>query len=152
MAINNTILKRGFPGPSTQDLGAIGNLEYNNAAGGQKVLEVGRHLLAIPTGLTYTTDASTAISLPAMGKNLAIYNNSNALETITFGEDNTITALGAGATDASGHVGIPCAPNAWTYLAGGYSQWVISSNSTLLVFLISDNTAIKFQSNNNASV
>ena len=37
------IKKRNQPGNQTQDTAAIANLEYNQAAGAQKVTEVGRH-------------------------------------------------------------------------------------------------------------
>jgi len=34
-------------------------------------------------------------------------------------------------------------PNTWSYFASGYSNWVISGSSSLLVFLINDNTNIQ---------
>ena len=149
------ILKRNFPGNETQDLGAIGNNVYNNAAGANKVAEVGKHLLPLPVpgvGTGYTTNVSSAAyPLPGAGRNLAVYNNSGSVAAITFGSDNTVTALAAGATDSSGRVGLPCPANSWSYFAGGYSNWVISSSSSLLVFLINDDTSIQVQSQNFAS-
>lgn len=137
---------RNLPGNVVQDPGAIANLEYNNASGSKKVSEVGRRLLAIPTVtanvLTYTTDASTARVLPSAGRNLAIYNNSAAIHAVTLGEDNTVVALAAGVTDTAGHVGIPCTPNSWTYVACGPKNWVKTDSATLLVFLIDDLTKI----------
>jgi hypothetical protein len=110
---------------------------------------MGQHLLPLPVpgvGTGYTTDVSSAAyALPGAGKSLAVYNNSSSLEAITFGSDNTVTALAAGVTDSSGRVGLPCLPNQYTILAGGYSNWVISTSSNLLVFLINDNTSITVQ-------
>jgi hypothetical protein len=141
------IKKRNSLGNQTQDLGAIGNYVYNQAAGANKVTEVGRHLLPLPTpgsGTGYTTNVSSAAyALPSPGRNLAVYNTSGTAGAITFGTDSTVTALAAGVTDSSGRVGLPCQGNAWSYFAAGYSSWVISSASTLLVFLINDDTSIQ---------
>lgn len=146
MAFPN-IFKRNVPGPSVQDPSAIENLEYSNSSGAKKVAEVGKHLIPLPTpgvGTGYTTDVSSAAyPLPSAGKNLAVYNNSDSLAAITFGTDNTVTALSAGTTDSNGRVGLPCIPNAWSYFAGGYSNWVISSSSDLYVFLIDDQSSIQ---------
>lgn len=146
---NPVIKKRNQDSNQTQDMAAIANFEYNQAAGAQKVAEVGRHLLPLPvpgTGSGWTTDVSGgAYALPAAGKNLAVYNSDSAVAAITFGADGTVTALAAGATDSSGRVGLPCQPNAWSYFAAGYSTFVISSAATLLVFLINDNTTIQVQ-------
>ena len=147
MATN--ILKRNQPGNETQDLGAIGNLTYNQAAGATKVADFGRHLLPLVTpgvGTGYTTNVSSAaFPLPGAGRNLAVYNNSGTIASITFGMDNTVASLSAGTTDSSGRVGLACMPNAWSYFAAGYSSWVISSASTVLVYLINDNTSIQVQ-------
>lgn len=130
------------------DPSAIDNLEFNAAAGSHKISEVGRHLLPIPYvsggSVAYTTQANAApVILPILGTNLAVYNNSGSLASLTLGEDNTITSLAAGTTDASGHVGIPLAPNSWTYIASASQQWVITSAATVLVFMIDDTTGIK---------
>lgn len=152
-----SIFKRTSPGPSSVDPSAVDLFSYNNAAGARKSAEVGRHLLPFPKsdgagGIAYTTDLSgAAFPLPGMGKNLAIYNNDTVIHAITLGEDNTVTALASGATDASGHVGIPCVPARWTYVACGNQNWAITESNKLLVFLIDDDTSIVKQSNDNAS-
>jgi hypothetical protein len=135
--------KRNIKGNKIQDPSIIDAMVYNNAAGSRKSSEVGRHLLPLGDGLgAFTTDASSRRVLPSKGVCLAVYNNSAALGSITLGEDNTVVSLAAGATDASGHVGIPCTPNRWTYIACAEQNWVISSAATLLVFLIDDDTFI----------
>lgn len=138
---------RNVPGDKIQDPSAIHNLEYNNAAGSKKVSEVGRHLLPIPyvsVGVVvYTTDASTKRILPSLGRCLAVYNNAGAVGSVTLGETSAIVSLAAGVTDASGHVGIPCTPNAWTYIACNEQQWVITSAATLMVFIIDDDSDVK---------
>lgn len=141
------IKKRNFPGNMTQDLGAIGNLTYSNPSGAEKITEVGRHLIPLPTpgtGTGYTTDVSSAAyALPSAGRNLAVYNNSGSVGSITFGSASTVASLAVGVTDSSGNVGLPCMPNSWSYFASGYSNYVISSASTLLVFLINDDSSIQ---------
>lgn len=143
------IKKRNQPGNKSEDMAIIANLVYNQAAGADKVSEVGKHLLPFATpgsGTGYSTDVSGgAFALPGAGKNLAIYNNSGAVEAITFGVDGTVTALAVGVTDSDGNVGLPCMPNSWSYFAAGYNSWVISTSANLLVFLINDNTSIQIQ-------
>jgi hypothetical protein len=147
--MGTNILKRNQPGNQTQDPNSIANLEYNQAAGAQKVAEVGRHLVPLPTpgvGDGYTTNLSgAAYALPSAGCNLAVYNNSNTVQAITFGMTSAVTALSAGAVDTNGDVGLPCTPNSWSYFAAGYNNWVISGSASLLVFLINDNTSIQVQ-------
>ena len=146
--MGTNILKRNQNGNQIQDMGSIANFVYNQAAGADKVMESGRHLLPLVTpgvGTGYTTNPATAFPLPGAGRNIAVYNNAGAVGAITFGTDNTVTALAAGVTDSSGRVGLPCMPNSWSYFAAGYSNWVISSAATLLVFLIDDNTSIQVQ-------
>jgi hypothetical protein len=139
---------RTVPGANTMDPNAIMNNQYNDAAGSQKVSEVGRHPLPFPYisggAVAYTTNLTTPLPLPKKGMGLAVYNNSAAVHAITLGESATspASALAAGATDANGHVGIPCTPNAWTYIATGLKNWVIADSASLLVFLISDNSLI----------
>jgi len=139
-------MKRNFPGNKSLDPASIDNMIYNNASGARKSVQMGPHLLPLPkpgVGTGYTTNVSSAAyALPAAGVSLAVYNNSGTVASITFGTDNTVTALAAGTTDSSGRVGLACLPNAYTYLASGYSNWVISSASTLLVYLINDDTSI----------
>jgi hypothetical protein len=132
------------------DPSAIAGIQFNPASGAQKISDVGRSLLPlkyINAGtLTYTTDASTARILDTPGACLAVYNNSSSLGSITLGSGQTApTVLASGAVNGTGGVGIPCAPNSWTYIAMSANQWVISSASTLLVFQIEDNTAIRVE-------
>jgi len=135
---------RNVPGHQSYDQGSIQNNQYNEAAGSQKNSEVGRHLLPIPlSASSFTTDASTIRVLPRKGMNLAVYNNAGALGSITLGESAAQASLAPGVTDATGHVGLPCPPGQWTYIACSTQQWVISSAATLLVFIIDDNSSIK---------
>ncbi len=135
---------RQLNGYNVQDPSSIDNLEYNPMSGAQKVTEVGRHLIAIPKADgTFTTNVTTATALPSLGRNLAVYNNAGTIASLTLGEDATITVLAAGVTDASGHVGIPLQPNAWTYIACSMQGWAIASAATVLVFLIDDTSYIR---------
>lgn len=136
--------QRNLPGNSVRDPSMIDNLIYNEASGARKSFNVGAHLLPLGDGAGgYTTNATTAKVLPSLGRNLAVYNNAGAVGSVTLGEASTQLSLAAGTADASGHVGIACAPNAWTYIACANSNWVISSAATLLVYLIDDETNIK---------
>lgn len=121
------------------DQASITNQTYNERAGAEKTISVGPNLLALNDGANgFTTNAFAAKALPAKGKNLAIYNNSGIVASVTLGEDATIAALAAGVCDAQGHVGIPCPPNEWSFIACWDKQWVRTSATTLLVFLIAD--------------
>lgn len=127
------------------DVPSIDNMSFNEKTGAQKNMEVGRLHLPLDKGdSTKTTDASTACALPYKGACLAVYNNSGTVGAITIGEDNTVAALAPGAVDAIGlgHVGVPCGPNAWTFIACFDKQWVRSTSSALLVFLIADDTTV----------
>lgn len=137
--------QRNLSGASVRDTSTIDNLIYNEASGGRKSVPVGPHLLPLPDGASgFTTDASSVKILPSPGRNLAVYNNSGAVHAITLGEDNTVTAQAAGAVQAgTQHVGIACTPNAWTYIACGVQNWVISDSASLLVYLIDDETSIR---------
>jgi len=140
------IKKRNVPGNTVQDPSAISVNEYSNAVGAIKTSENGRHLLPLPTptvGTGYTTTPTVAYALPSAGRNLAVYNSTGTAGSITFGTDNTVTALAGGTTDSSGRVGLPCPGNSWSYFASGYSNWVISSAGTLFVFLINDDSSIQ---------
>jgi hypothetical protein len=140
------INKRNVNGNNVQDPNAIVVNEYSNSSGAKKVTEVGRHLLPLPTptvGTGYTTVINAApYALPSAGRNLAVFNSTATTGSITFGTDSTVTSLAAGITDSSGRVGLPC-PQGWSYFAGGYSNWVISSAATLFVFLINDESYIQ---------
>ena len=138
-----TIYKRNSP--DTIDSPSIENMMFSEAAGAQKNSEVGRHLLPIPTpgvGTGFTTAVATATALPKMGQNIAVYNPTGGALAVTLGEDGTVTALAAGATDAAGHVGIPCKANDWTYIACAKQNWIISA-AGLFVYLIDDRTSIQ---------
>jgi hypothetical protein len=139
---------RQTQGQNIYDPSNIEALEFNPAAGSKKVSEVGRGLLPLKyisgSSVAYTTDASTARRLDFPGKCLAVYNNSGTLGSVTLGSANTAPSLlAAGVPDASGNVGIPCQPNAWTYIACNLNTWVIANASTTMVFLIDDETNIK---------
>jgi hypothetical protein len=142
---------RSVQGGNPYDPSGIASMEFNPAAGSQKVSEVGRSLLPLKyiaggTTLTYTTDASTARILDNPGTCLAVYNNSGSIGSITLGSGNSApTVLAPGVTNVNGGVGIPCAPNSWTYIACSANNWVIASAATLLVFVVEDNTAIKVE-------
>lgn len=136
---------RNNNGQNQLDPSAIDLLQYNNQAGSKKVSEVGRSLLPLKFinagAVAYTTDASTARVLDSPGRNLAVYNNAGTIGSVTLGTSSP-TSLAAGVTNVGGQVGIPCMPNSWTYIACDMNNWVISSASTLMVFLISDDTII----------
>jgi hypothetical protein len=122
---------------------------YSGPAGARKSTEVGRKLIPIPTPAAspaWTTNIATAVAIQP-GKNIAVYNNANAMGSITFGSAGTVASLAAGAVDANGNVGLPCPPNSWSYFASGESNFMISSAATMLVFLIADDTYIAFAAN-----
>jgi len=138
---------RNVQGKKVEDVPVIANNIYNNAAGAQKNAEVGRFLVPLNIdGSTYTTDATTARRLPSKGRNVAVYNNSGVVHSITAGDRDVaaMVALAIGVVDnATRRVGIACPPNAWTYVALYEQQDVISDNAALLVYLIEDDTFIK---------
>ncbi len=129
---------------------SIDSTNYNFQSGGKKNLPVGPHLLPIPIvtagSPTWTTDVSTVTGLPILGLNLAIYNKSGTAGSITIGNTPSLTSQAIGAFDSSGNVGCACPPNAWTYLSMGANQWVISSTSNLVVYLIEDSSFITRES------
>jgi len=139
------IKSRQVAGDKSRDPSAIELLEYNEQSGSRKSIEVGRALLPLGDGASgFTTNAVTPRILPSAGRNLAIYNNAATVGAVTVG-DNTMTAQAAGAVQTSGtnhFVGVPCPPNAWTYLAAAQWNWVAANAATLLVFLIDDDTYI----------
>lgn len=137
------IKKRKIIGYRVSDEAHVANMTFNEKSGAQKNMEVGRKLLPLNIdATTYTTDATTIRALPQAGRNLAVYNNSAAVHSATFGESAAQSALAAGAVDASGHVGIACKPNDWTYVAAGESQFIITDSALLFVYLIDDDTFI----------
>lgn len=148
------IKKRNNSQPGGTDAHMVESLTYNEAAGSRKVSEVGRSLLPLATGSGFTTNVSTLTNLGNFGQNLAVYNSGGSAGSITFGTYGTAvptTSLAAGGTDANGNVGLPCPANSWSYFAAGSKNQVISSASTLLVFMIEDPTTITFQAQTNAS-
>jgi len=132
--------KRKQYGSRIADQSLIENLGYSVSSGAYKQVKVGPHLIPLSSnGSTYTTDASTAINLGQAGKMLAVYNNSGSVGSVAVSLTQ-ISSLAAGVTDTNGNVGIACPPNSWTYISCGDSIWVITSASTLLVYLIDDDT------------
>lgn len=131
---------------STNDPSSIQAVTYNHQVGAQKNMEMGHHLIPIPTApTTFTTDVSgAAVALPSKGITLAVYNNSSTAYAITLG-DSTVTALAIGATNTSGFVGVPCTPNNWTYLATFDKTHAISNSSNLKVMIVADSTVINSQ-------
>ncbi len=122
-------------------------MEYNPPSGGCKSLRVGPHLLPIPTGLnTWTTTPTTATGLPLLGMTLYVYNNSGTAGSITVGQSAAVTSQAIGGIDANGNVGVACPPNAYTYVSMGQNQWVITSSSSLIVYIVEDPTWIAQES------
>jgi hypothetical protein len=140
-----SIRERQIPGDQSRDPSIVELLTYNEKAGARKSVEVGRALIPLGNGASgFTTDASTKRILPSAGINLAIYNNSGTVGAVTVG-DSTVTAQAPGAVQVSGSnvfVGVPVAPNSWTYLSSSQWNFVVSTASTLLVFIIDDPTYI----------
>ena len=124
------------------DAGMIQNHSYNEAAGSVKASEVGHHLKPYSVdGATFSTNFATRRPV-GKGVTLAVYNNSAAVGSITIG-DNTVTSQAPGAVQAgTNHVGIPVAPNSWLYLNTYMKDHVITSATTMLVFIIEDDTFI----------
>lgn len=136
---------RQMDGRGVEDPANINNLTYNEASGSFKSIEVGPFFKPIRIGASsYTTDATTARAV-RKGAIIAVYNNSGAVGAITCGDSSAMTALAAGATDSSGNVGIPCAPNTWTYIATNEKQFIRTTAATLLTFIVEDETYISSQ-------
>lgn len=132
--------KRKIHGDAIVDSSSLESLGYSLSAGGFKNVAVGPKLKPLQTNATtFSTNATTAVNLAVPGKMLAVYNNANAVGSITT-SPTAVASLAAGVTDASGNVGVACPPNAWTYIAMGDDIFVIASASTLLVYLIEDDT------------
>ena len=149
------IKNRAIPGDQQRDPASVEIMQYNERAGARKSIEVGRALLPLGDGAGgFTTNAFSAVrALGFAGRNLAVYNNSGTVGSVTVG-DSTVASQAPGAVQISGNnafVGVPCQPNSWTYLAAGQWNFVAASAATLLVFLIDDPTYIVVQPSNNAS-
>ena len=135
MAKNRTVI-----GSKIKDTGSITNEQYNEVSGGQKQIDVGPKLIAIPTATGGTTSATVAVPLPSAGRSVHIYNNSGTVGSVAFG-DGTVSAPAPGVIDASGFVGIPCEPNAWTHLSVGDATFVRTTGA-LIVFLVDDDSSL----------
>lgn len=137
---------RNIQGRKVEDQPVIINNQYSNSAGAEKNTEVGRCLVPLNiNGSTYTTDATTARRLPSKGRNVAVYNNSGTVQSLTVGDRDiaAMVALAVGAVDnATKRVGIACKPNDWTYIACYEGQDVITDSANLLVYLIEDDSYI----------
>lgn len=136
---------RQVDGRAIEDAASIANLTYNEAAGAQKNLQVGPFLKPLNDGAGgYTTDASIARSI-RKGSSIAVYNKSGSLLSVTFGDNNAVTALAAGVTDASGNVGHLCKGNDWSYFNSDEKSWIIADSANLVVYLIKDESYISSQ-------
>jgi hypothetical protein len=142
-------ITRNSKGKDVQDPSSIQSLIYNLQVGAQKNMDMGHHLIPIFTGGSYTTNVTTATAIPRRGITLAVYNNSGSVGSITLGMDNSIAALAVGATDTNGNVGIACKPNDWTYIATYDKHFVRASASTLIVYVVEDDSYIISQSYDN---
>lgn len=132
--------KRQITPDAIVDSHSIESLGYNVSAGAFKKVTIGPKLKPLQSdATTYTTNATTAIDLGQPGKQLAVYNNSGSVGSVTT-SSSAIASLAPGVTDASGHVGIACPPNAWTQVSMGDDTFIIASAATLLVYMIEDDS------------
>lgn len=124
----------------TADIGEIENNTYNDQAGVRKTSDFGKALKPLKLAEnSFTTDFTTARILQK-GTALAIYNN-GAAAAITF-SNTSIAALGIGATNTSGDVGIALPANSWTYLNNYDKRYAITSNASAIVYVIEDDTYV----------
>ena len=127
----------------TIDVSSLDSLAYNSAAGSFKNVPVGPHLKPFTVdGTTFTTNATTSVNLAQPGLMLAVYNNSGSVGSVTVSPLAALS-LAPGVTDVLGNVGVACPPNAWTYISMADSIFVIASASTLLVYIIDDDTYLQ---------
>lgn len=131
------------------DPSSVSNDGYSTYAGAHKVSPVGHKLIPITTADGVGTTNATTSQNVGGGATLAIYNNSGSLGVVTTGGP-TVTSLALGVSAASSDpanitpsVGIPCMPNAWTYINTYDHTHVIVSAATLFVFVIKDDTVVK---------
>lgn len=134
---------RQMMGKHIEDPANIIALTYNEAAGANKTLKAGHHLIPITAGGTKTTNATTIKAIP-LGSIVAVYNTSGAAASVTFTSDITQAALAAGVVGPLGEVGIPVPANSWLYLSNYDLQYVITQ-ANLIVFLVKDDTKITNQ-------
>lgn len=145
MASNPKKMVRKQPTRAVEDAANVQAITYNRYSGGFKNLNVGPYLQPLHDGSGgFTTDASAAKAI-AMGSALAVYNNSNQLHSITFGEDGSVTVLASGVASTDGRVGHPCKPNDWTYFSNAEYGWVIAQSANLMVFIMRDDTNVQIQ-------
>jgi len=137
---------RKMSSENVEDVNSVNNIEYNEASGAQKQLEVGPDLRPIcSSGNTFITDLTTLTNV-GRGRSLAIYNNSGTLGSVTLGKDSSTLLLAAGVVSGD-NAGIPVMPNAWTYVAVYDRPWVVTSAATMLCYLINDTTYVTDQNN-----
>lgn len=127
--------------PKTHDAAVTDSLKYNEQAGADKNVTVGPHLKPLrKTDMTYTTDASGGMTVPA-GAQLAIYNSTGSVGAITV-SPAVATALAPGVTDVNGNVGVPCPPNTWSYVSVWDRTFIQTTAATIMVFLINDDSTV----------
>jgi len=126
------------------DAGTISNQSYNEAAGVTKVAQAGLHLKPMPiTGSTFSTDASTIRNL-GKGTTVAFYNNSATVAAFRFSNNPAAASLAAGIVDnPTGEVGVAVPANSWFYSNTADKSFVITSASTLLTYVVEDDSEIK---------
>lgn len=123
------------------DQASIDNIQFNEASGAQKNIPGGLSLVPLNiNATTWTTDASTRRTLPKKGTSLAIYNSDSSLHAVTLGDDS-VTALASGAVSGN-NAGIPVPAGQWVYLNSNEKTHVITEDSTLLVYIIEDESKI----------
>lgn len=132
---------------SNNDPSSVASKTYNEYAGSTKISDVGHKFapLQSSTGV-FTTDASTVVPVGA-GKALAIYNDSDAIESVTTGDNSvvsqTVGAIQAGTpADLFPFIGIPCKPNDWTYINLFDHTHVVTSSDNCIVLIIKDDTIV----------
>lgn len=136
---------RRLDNASAIDPSLVDAASFNHESGAQKNMEMGHHLVPIPTGISsFTTNITALRALPKKGLTLAIFNDGAATASVTTG-DSTTTSLAIGVTDAAGRVGIPLPSKQWTYIATYEDQYVIGSAATLYAMIVQDGTSIGTQ-------
>lgn len=122
--------------------GETEDLKFNQASGADKVIPAGHHLKPMMTGAsTYSTNATSRVNV-GKGATLAIFNNAATVASVTLG-DSTVTSQVPGAVQAGkSFVGIPLRSYEFTYLNTFDKDYVIASASTVLVYIVEDDTNI----------
>jgi hypothetical protein len=137
--------KRTLHSDAVVDGNLIESIGYNLSSGAFKNVTIGPKLKPfLADGINYTTNLTAGVNLAIPGQTLAIYNNSGAVGSVTVSPLQA-ASLAPGVCDSVGNVGIACPPNAWTYVSMGDAIWVISSASTLLCYLIEDDSYLVVQ-------